>query len=198
MPAPQRAAIDASAGRTGRTRHLRAAGALLRSVRSQPHTVAASLRACAWGKPRSRPGDGGSDRALSQPWPRADRRRAAGLPAAVPGVHLPASGHEAQRAARRTRGHSSLARGPARHARQRLCRCVPGAARHDGKRARGRAFPIWSRTIRTISWRWTRHGRKRRSISAPASKSTVAAPIGCGRGFVPPPETPRPPEERER
>ena len=53
--------------------------------------VAASLRACAWREPRSRPGHGGSDRALSQPWAGADRRRAAGLPAAVPGVPLAAA-----------------------------------------------------------------------------------------------------------
>ena len=50
----------------------------------------------------------------------------------------------------------------------------------------------------TTWWRWMRPGRKQRCISDPANKSTVAAPIACGRGFAPPPATRQPSEEMQR
>ena len=76
--------------RPAERRSLRPAGALHPAVRPHALAVAASLRARAWREPRSRPGDGRSDQALRGRRLHADDERAAGFPAAVPGICLDA------------------------------------------------------------------------------------------------------------
>ena len=93
-------------------RHLRPAGALRPAVRPQPHAVAASVRACARRKPRPRPGHGRPARRCTRTHGLAiDRRRTAGLPAAVPGVPVAAAARGGARTARPDR-RTSCARWP--------------------------------------------------------------------------------------
>ena len=167
VPAPARAAIGALLDELADDRYLRTAGTLLRAVRSQPQPFAASVRARAWRKPRSRPGDGRSDRALCQPWAGSDGGRAARLPAAVPGIPVAAAGCRGARDAGRARRHPARTgrqAGRARHAAMPASwRCWPNSRRRRGWNARQSPTKT-----RTISPRSTRPGRKRRSASGPA------------------------------
>jgi hypothetical protein len=76
----------ATARRPRRRRPDGRAGALHPALRPHPLAVAASLRACPWREPGPRPGDGRPHQALRGRRLHADHPRAAGLPAALPGV----------------------------------------------------------------------------------------------------------------
>jgi len=100
------------------------------------------------------------------------------------------SGHEAQALlARPSRNGLSHAKAPMR-------RCSQRSLRWPTHRRSTCRIPVPKTP--TISWRWTRRGRKQRCISGRANRSTVVEPTACAHGFAPPPATSRPSEEIDR